>query len=139
MDHQPVLGAAAARGHAERVEHQSRGLRAVDGPADDEPAEGVQHDAAVDLALPRGVLGDVGHPQLIGALAREGAAHEIQRAQVPDPSALRQPAGRNALQTELAHDRLDRVVPDDDVAPVAQLRTDSQRSVRARQRRDERP
>ena len=49
-------------GHPERVEDEQRRLAAVDRPADDEPGERVEDDAAVDLALAGRVLGDVGHP-----------------------------------------------------------------------------
>jgi hypothetical protein len=62
MYDEPVSLVAAGGGHAERVGHQHRRLGAFDRPADDEPREGIEHDAAVDLALSRGVLGDVGHP-----------------------------------------------------------------------------
>ena len=41
--------------------------RGVDRPADHAAGEGVEHDRAVDLALAGGVLGDVGHPQLVRA------------------------------------------------------------------------
>lgn len=38
----------------------------------------VQHDAAVDLALPGWVLGDIGHPQAVWLGRGEVAAHEIK-------------------------------------------------------------
>jgi hypothetical protein len=41
----------------------------IDGPADDPSAEGIQYDGAVQLSLPRRVLGDVGDPELIGAIS----------------------------------------------------------------------
>src|SRR4051794_13277916 len=43
---------ASAGGHPEGIEDERGGLGAVDRPADDHAREGVQHDAAVELALP---------------------------------------------------------------------------------------
>jgi hypothetical protein len=121
-----AIGAIAADcGHAERVGHQDRRLRAFDRPADDEPREGVEDDAAVDLALPCRVLGDVGHPQLVGPVAAKDAADEVQVGDLGDLRPLREPARRQTLDPQLAHDRPDRVVADDDVSPVAQLRGDA--------------
>jgi hypothetical protein len=37
----------------------------------------VEHDRAVELALPGRVLGDVGDPQLVGPLASEVAVDEV--------------------------------------------------------------
>ena len=53
--------------HPERVARQRRGRVVADRPADDAAAERVEHDGAVDLALPGRVLGDVGQPQLVRA------------------------------------------------------------------------
>jgi len=103
MYDKPVLGASASCCHPERVEHEAGGLGAVDGPASDVTAEGVEHDAAEHLALAGRVLGDVGHPQLIGPLAPKRPADEIQRAMLvlADLGALGEPACRGALQAEL--------------------------------------
>jgi hypothetical protein len=90
-DLETVAVLAALGGHAEGVEHEQRGLGAVDRPADHVAGERVRDDAAVDLALAGRVLGDVGHPQLVGAVAPERAAHEIERGDVADAGALRQP------------------------------------------------
>lgn len=106
------------------LRHEPRGQGAVDGPADDHPGEGVEHDTAVEPALARGVLGDVGQPQLVRARAREHAPNEIQRHHLRHPRSSRQAPCRQALQTELAHDRLDGVVANDDLAAVAQFRGD---------------
>ena len=48
-----------------------------------------------------------------------------------DPRAPWQPPGWQPLDPELAHDRLDRVVTDDDLAAVAQLRSHPHRAVGA--------
>ena len=73
MNHEAVAVLAALGGHAEGVEDELRGLGAVDRPADDLARERVEDDAAVDLALARRMLGDVGHPQLVGSVAAERA------------------------------------------------------------------
>ena len=55
-----------------------RGLAAsVDRPAHDLSAKGVEHTAAVDLALGRRVLGDVGEPQHVGLVDHKIALHEV--------------------------------------------------------------
>ena len=94
MYDQVAVGAAPARCHPERVEHQGRGLGRVDRPADDEPGERVEDDAVVDLALPGGVLGDVGHPQLVRRVTRELTADEIQRREPRQSGAPGEPACR---------------------------------------------
>ncbi len=48
-----------------------------DRPANDDPAEDVEHGGAVDLALGGGVLGDVGDPQPIGTFGDESALHQV--------------------------------------------------------------
>jgi hypothetical protein len=111
-------------GHAERVADQGGRLGAADRPADDEPRERVQDDAAADLALAGEMLGDVGHPEQIRAVAGEVATHEIQRGHLGDPRAPRQPAGRQALDPQLAHDQLHRVATHLD-APMQQLGPDA--------------
>jgi hypothetical protein len=97
-------GDASAGGHAERVEDEPGGLGAVDGPADDHARERVQDDAAVELALPGRVFGDIGHPQLIGARASKHAPDQVQRGDLADARASREPPGGQALDAELAHD-----------------------------------
>lgn len=69
MNNRLGVRAALADGHAERVGDQRGRLGAVDRPADNHAREGVQHGAAVDLALPGGMLGDVGHPKSVGSVA----------------------------------------------------------------------
>lgn len=131
VDDQLARGHAPSGGHAERVEHERGRLGAVDRPADDHARERVQHDAAVELAFARRVLGDVGHPQLVQARAAELPRDQIERRDLPDAGPLGEPPGRQAFDAELAHDRLDGVVADDDLAAVSQLRGDAQRAVGA--------
>ncbi len=69
-----------------------------------------------------GVLGDVGHPKLIGSAASEPSLHE---AHVAHPGAARQAASGDALDAELMHDLCDGVVADDDLAAEAQLGGDA--------------
>jgi hypothetical protein len=79
VDHGPGgwVGAAVGDGHAERVGGQGRGLGGVDGPAHDSTGVHVEHDRAVELALPGGVLGDVGDPQLVRFMPGEVAVDEV--------------------------------------------------------------
>jgi len=121
MHHEPVAIGAPLGCHAECVEDQARRLRGVDRPAHDLAAEGVQHHAAEDLALASGVLGDVGDPQLVRAVAPELAADQVKRRDPRELGAARQPPARQALQAELAHDVADGVVTDGDPAPVLEL------------------
>lgn len=64
----------------------------------------------------------VGHPQLIRGIAAKDTADEVKRGDLRHSCSLRQPPGREPLQPDLAHDRPDGVVADDNAAPVAQLR-----------------
>ena len=88
VNDEAVLASAPARRHAERVVDEHRRLGRVDRPADDEPGEGVENDAAVELALAGRVLGDVGHPELVGPVAAELAPNEIERGDGADPGTL---------------------------------------------------
>src|ERR1035437_6044124 len=65
MDDGVIGELACGDRHPESVRNERRGLCAVDRPADDLTAEGIKHDATVDLALTGGMLGDVGHPQAV--------------------------------------------------------------------------
>jgi hypothetical protein len=59
MDDRPIR-LASLDGHPEGVGDQSGGRDRVDRPADDPTAPYVEDDSAIDLALSRRVLGDVG-------------------------------------------------------------------------------
>lgn len=77
-----------------------------DGPAHDAAGVGVEHGAAVDLALSGGVLGDVGDPELVrpgaGELALDAVAGDVVGLDLfPFP-----PPGQ-ALQARAAHQQLD--------------------------------
>ena len=121
VDDEPITIVSALGGHSERVEHQRGGLGAVDRPAGHEPGERVQNHAAVDLALVGRVLGDIGDPEGVGTITTEDAPDEIQRCDLGHASTLGQPTSRSALDPELAHDQLDRVMADADVATVFEL------------------
>jgi hypothetical protein len=70
-------GAAGVDGHPECGGGQVGPLPGIDGPADHPTGVGVEDHAAVELALPSGVLGDVGDPQLIRAVAAEVAFDQV--------------------------------------------------------------
>jgi len=131
VNDEAVLASAPARRHAERVGDEHRRLGRVDRPADDEPGEGVQDDAAVELALSGRVLGDVGHPELVGPVAIEPAPDEVEGGDSANPCALGHLSRRQALDSELGHDRGDRVVADRDLAAVEELGGDPHRAVGA--------
>jgi len=85
-------GLALLDRHPERVCRQAGGRVVADRPADHAAAERVEHDRAVDLALARRVLGDVGHPELVGALAAKDTVDEVlSRRQAGTPRHLRAP------------------------------------------------
>jgi hypothetical protein len=64
-------------GHAERVRDERRRRIAIDRPAHDKPAEGVEDDGAVDLALPCWMLRDFRDPKLVGAISAELTPYAI--------------------------------------------------------------
>jgi hypothetical protein len=88
-------GPAGVEGHAEGVRGEVGSLGAVDGPADDTAAQHVYDDAAVDLALAGGMLGDVGDLEPVRAVGGELALDQGgDRFLGPDalgPAAQRQP------------------------------------------------
>src|SRR5918995_2653712 len=99
VDYCPVARVALADGHAERVGDQRRVLGRVDRPADHSPGEQVEHDGAVHLAFPGGVLGDVGDPEPVWVLPSEVPVDEVAGGglvgDAPVLRATRQaPAGR---------------------------------------------
>jgi hypothetical protein len=60
-----VVRLSVREGHPESISDKGGLLAGVDGPSDDPAAEDVEHHGAVDLAFPRRMLGDVGHPEAI--------------------------------------------------------------------------
>ena len=134
VDHEPVAVFAALGGHPDRVEHQERGLGVVDRPANHEAGERVEDHAAVHLSLAGRVLRDVGHPQLVRAIAPERAPDQVQRAHLRHAGSPRQPPRRESLDPQLPHDQLHRVMPDQDLSAVTQFRGHPQRAIRAARR-----
>ena len=72
-------GAGASRiiRHGQRVVHECRLAAPINRPADDATSKEVEHCAAVDLALARGVFRDIGQPELVGSIGREIALDEV--------------------------------------------------------------
>ena len=52
----------------------------VERPPNHRPGVGIEHHAAVDLALSRRVLGDVRLPELVGGIARVLALDQILKS-----------------------------------------------------------
>jgi hypothetical protein len=103
MDH---CGAAArSRGtivHAAVL--SACGLVAVDRPADHPAGEHIQHHTAVHLALPGGVLGDIGNPQLIRCRPVEPALDQIGSGRRIDLATEGLPRSWEAVQALDPHD-----------------------------------
>ena len=117
-------------GHGERVGGEGGVGPRVDGPAHDAAAEDIQHDRAVDLAFPRGVLGDVGDPQLIGLVTGELAVHQVTGGRTVGDLAIAGPA-RQAGQAVAAHHQLNGAARHDDAPSVRQLGVDASGAVGA--------
>ena len=116
----PRRGPAGAGGHPQGVRGQVSPLGGAGGPADDAAAEHAGHDAAVDLALAGGVLGDVGDPQPVravrGELAPDQVGDRFLRRHAFRPAAQRQPG-----KTGPPHQQHHRVVADHQAVGALQL------------------
>ncbi|MCS3613450.1 hypothetical protein GGP63_002750 [Salinibacter ruber] len=64
-------------GHVECVQHQLGAQVACHRPADDSPAEGIEHDCEVEESGLGRNVSDVGHPQLVGTFRRKIAIYEV--------------------------------------------------------------
>jgi hypothetical protein len=69
MDHRGRL--ALPNGHVERVEHELGLQVGGHGPAHDPAAADIEDDREIEESRPRGDVGDIGDPELIGALRPE--------------------------------------------------------------------
>jgi hypothetical protein len=106
------VGLPALDRHAQCIGDERRGLGGVDGPADDSAAVGIEHDTAVELAFSGWVLGDVGHPQLVGLGSAEPALDQVAgTGEVRDLAATVPVAGK-ALDAGTLHQQLDGAVAD---------------------------
>jgi hypothetical protein len=105
--------------HPKRVAGKSRGRVVADRPADHAAAERVEDDRAVHLALAGGMLGDVGDPKAVGAIADEHAVDEVVRGRRSWQAAL--PRSGAAGDPGATHQHLDRVVAHLDAAAEHQL------------------
>jgi hypothetical protein len=112
MDNRPRSRRSRLAGHRQSVVDEGGLAAPVDGPADDSAAIGVEDHAAVDLALPRRVLGDIGEPQDVGPVNGEVALDEVLFGRLVDevlPALLR---SRKALDPQFAHDGQDQLLVD---------------------------
>src|ERR1039458_1297991 len=66
-------------GHVQGVDHQSGGHRAGGLPSDEAPRVDVDDEGHVDDPRPRRAVGEVGHPQGVGARGREVSIDEVRR------------------------------------------------------------
>lgn len=72
-----VTRPALSDGHLQRVEPQLRAQVVGHCPANDPPAEGIQHHGAVEEAGRGRYVGDVGHPQRVRRLGQEIAVDRV--------------------------------------------------------------
>ena len=66
-------------GHVQGVDHQSGGHRAGGLASDEAPRVDVDDEGHVDDPRPRRAVGEVGHPQGVGARGREVSIDEVRR------------------------------------------------------------
>jgi len=71
MDQASLDGPAGLDGLVQGIEHESRGGRAADLPADDAPGEGIDDEGDVGEARRGRHIGEVRQPQFIGTVGRE--------------------------------------------------------------------
>ena len=119
-DRRAIARAPLLDGHSQRVRHQRRGRLGIDRPADDAPAEGVEHNRAVHLPFACRVLGNVGDPELISLVPCELTLDTVfGSGDVGDPTISRPPG--EALQMRSPHQQLDSLFPDRDAPAYRQL------------------
>ncbi len=68
-----------AEGHVEGVEHQAGAQMVGHGPADDAPAEDVEHHSKIEEAGRGRDVGNVGDPQMVGRRRLEVAIDQVGR------------------------------------------------------------
>jgi hypothetical protein len=132
MDHRLLWPrVAVGDGHAQGIGDQRGGLVAVDRPAHHPAGEHIQHDAAVHLAFPGGMLGDIGHPQLVWCRPVEATLNQVRGGR-DGGLAPEGPSGSwQAVQALNPHDLADRLAVDDHAAAIDQLGVDSPPAVGA--------
>jgi hypothetical protein len=131
MDDRRVVDSSGLTRHAQRIVDQSGFAAPIDGPADNPAAEGVENHAAVDLALARRVLGDVGEPQRVGAVDGKIALDQVLFSRLIHEVLLVLLRARQALDAQLAHDRQDQLLVDDHVLFADEGRSDPQHPIGA--------
>ena len=76
-------GPALAKRHVERLKNQFGTQMGGHGPADNTPAEGVEHHRQVEKARPGRDVSNVGHPYGVGRRANEMAMEQIRPGRAP--------------------------------------------------------
>ena len=130
----PVGALAAPQRHLEGVDDQVGGAVVTDeGPAQHPAAVGVDDEGAVEPALGGAVLGDVGHPEPVGAVDGEVALHQVvgrdglgMAAGAAPPATPRDPG-----QVGRPHQPLDPLAAAEDTHAQSQLGVHSRRPIGA--------
>src|SRR5665213_2721868 len=104
---------------------------AVDGPTDHLAREEIKHDAAIDLALPSRVLGDVGQPQLVGTGGGELTLDQVLTGPCVLEVLVALFRPRKTPNAQLTHDPLDQLGVDNQALFDLQSGLDPQDAVGA--------
>lgn len=119
--------------HVERIGDELGAAVIAETPAEHPAAPRIQDEGPVDPAVVGAVLGDVGHPELVGAVDRELAIDEIIsrrvegvafRAAPPTPSG-------DAFEAGVAHEPLDALAAAADAHADGELGVNSRAAVGA--------
>lgn len=125
--HETLVGPAVPHGHVEGVEDELGAQMRRHRPANDAPAERVDHHREIQPPFDRPLLRDVGDPEPIGAGRTKVALNEIlgwQRAEITAGETTSPPATVGALETGLTHQTGDSLTTAADAMVEAQLDMD---------------
>jgi hypothetical protein len=99
------------------------------GAGDDHLAERVEDGAAVDLAVPGGMFGDVGEPQLVGPRGGEVALYKVFWRGLVEQAGPAGPLPRQSRKPTFPHDRFNQFQVHDHVVVIEQRGPDTSLAV----------
>ncbi len=105
-----ALGLSLVQGLLQRIKHEIRSHRTAHTTTHDTTSKHINHEHHVQPALPSTDIGDVRHPQLVGAIGLELSVDPVQRAddRLDWDGGAYNLASPSALQPQLFHQPLDR-------------------------------